>query len=115
MDRFKVTLIILASIILLVIPPAVANLGAAVWDGGGGDGLWSNPANWSGDVLPGPASVVRIENTADEVHVDVDVTLSGDGQLHLDGDPGVSPTLVVDSGVTLTLSGLGEAGPDSLT
>ena len=31
-----------------------------LWDGGGGDNLWSNRLNWSTDVLPGPADDVRI-------------------------------------------------------
>ncbi|MGB7345432.1 MAG: hypothetical protein WBD20_14555, partial [Pirellulaceae bacterium] len=31
------------------------------WDGGGGDFLWNNPLNWSGDVLPGPADNVVID------------------------------------------------------
>lgn len=29
-------------------------LSTVTWDGGGGDNLWSNPLNWSTDVLPGP-------------------------------------------------------------
>ena len=85
--------------------PALAVPAESIWDGGAGDGLWSSAGNWSGDVLPGPETVVRIEDTADVVRVDVDTSFSGGGQLHLDGELGVSPTLVVDSGVTLTLSG----------
>jgi hypothetical protein len=30
----------------------VVNVSAVSWDNGGGDNLWSNPVNWSGDVLP---------------------------------------------------------------
>ena len=74
----------------------------ATWDGEAGNGLWSDPINWLGDVLPGPTTQVRIEDAAAEVHVDVDVTV---GPLYLDGAVDTSPTLIVDSGVTLTLSG----------
>ena len=31
------------------------------WDGGGGDGVWSNAANWTGDLLPGDDHDVAIE------------------------------------------------------
>jgi hypothetical protein len=31
-----------------------AHSAAITWDGGGGNLLWQTPANWSGDVLPGP-------------------------------------------------------------
>jgi hypothetical protein len=33
------------------------------WDGGGGDGRWSNSANWSGDVLPTASDDVVLDNT----------------------------------------------------
>jgi hypothetical protein len=32
------------------------------WDGEGNDGKWSNPLNWSGDVLPSVASSVILNN-----------------------------------------------------
>lgn len=36
-----------------------------VWDNGGGDGLWSTDANWSGDTKPVPTDSVRLDNTSD--------------------------------------------------
>ena len=35
-------------------------LAAVSWDGGGGDGQWTNPLNWSNDALPGPADDVTV-------------------------------------------------------
>ncbi|MEZ6235457.1 MAG: hypothetical protein R3B68_14820 [Phycisphaerales bacterium] len=35
-------------------------LAVVTWDGGGGSNLWSNPLNWSGDVLPGPDDDVNL-------------------------------------------------------
>ncbi len=36
-------------------------LAAVSWDGGGGNTLWSNPLNWSGDALPTSADDVTID------------------------------------------------------
>lgn len=36
-------------------------LAAVSWTGGGGDLLWSNPANWSTAQLPGPNDDVTVE------------------------------------------------------
>lgn len=33
------------------------------WDGEAGDGLWSNPQNWTGDNLPGSADDVILDHT----------------------------------------------------
>lgn len=33
------------------------------WDGGGGDGQWTTPANWSGDILPSPTDDVLLDNS----------------------------------------------------
>lgn len=64
-------------------------LAAISWDGGGGDFHWSNPLNWSGDVLPGPADDVTINvagdpvilhdtNTADSIN-----SLASEEKIHL--------------------------------
>ncbi len=34
--------------------------GAATWDGGGDDGLWVTPANWSGDTVPAEGDTIDI-------------------------------------------------------
>ncbi len=36
-------------------------LSTVTWDWGGGDRLWSNPLNWSGDVVPGEEDDVTID------------------------------------------------------
>jgi len=36
-------------------------LAAVAWDGGGDGSLWSDPLNWSADVLPGPGDDVLID------------------------------------------------------
>jgi len=33
------------------------------WDGGGGDGLWTNGLNWTGDMVPGNTDKVVLDNT----------------------------------------------------
>lgn len=38
-------------------------LAAAFWSGGGGDDLWSNPANWASGVIPSQADDVFIDAT----------------------------------------------------
>lgn len=37
--------------------------GSAAWDAGGGNLLWSNAANWSGDVVPDATTAVSLSNT----------------------------------------------------
>ena len=34
------------------------------WDGGGGDGLWSNPANWIGNTVPSSTDNVILDHSA---------------------------------------------------
>ena len=68
------------------------------WDGGGGNELWSNPLNWSGDTLPQVGNTISISGSAGEVVLDTDFTLVG--KLIVDGD---GATLRIKSGVTLTL------------
>jgi hypothetical protein len=40
------------------------------WDGEGGDFLWHNPLNWSGDVLPGPDDdvIINVPGAVNIVH-----------------------------------------------
>jgi hypothetical protein len=76
----------------------------AVWDGGGGDGFWSNSLNWSGDVLPASGANVTIASGT-TVRLDIDATL---GALTVQG---VGTTLVVDPGRTLTLSSISPFTP----
>jgi hypothetical protein len=36
----------------------------SIWDGGGSDGLWNTPANWTGDIVPGATDNVVLDNSA---------------------------------------------------
>ena len=82
------------------------------WDGGGGNTLWSNPLNWSGDVLPTSGQTVTINNAA----VDWDITAAAGNlpsglNIDLNGSTlaNITPvirlnnaTIDVDSGSTLS-------------
>ncbi|MBL7125982.1 MAG: hypothetical protein ISS58_02075, partial [Dehalococcoidales bacterium] len=71
---------------------------AVDWDGGAGNGLWSDPLNWSGDTLPLSGDTISISGSAGEVVLDTDFTLVG--KLTIDGN---GTALRIESGVTLTL------------
>ena len=61
----------------------------AVWfDGGGGDGLWNNPANWFGHMVP----------TAQD-----DVSIGYEFNVTLAGAPGAARTLMMGSSATLNV------------
>ena len=82
----------------------------ATWDHGGGSDLWSNAANWSGDVLPGASDVVCIPTLAGAAKVNFDATVpvpnrtidTLDAQVEVDLTGG---TLTISSGVSNSTSG----------
>ena len=49
------------------------------WDGGGDGVYWSDPANWSSDVLPSPTEQIIIDNAAGTVHFNIATFSTGDG------------------------------------
>jgi Concanavalin A-like lectin/glucanases superfamily/HYR domain/Secretion system C-terminal sorting domain len=49
---------------VFVFMTVAANAATVTWDNGGGDGLWSNPVNWSGNVLPGTVDDVVFDATS---------------------------------------------------
>jgi len=61
--------VVLASILLT---PGGTNAATISWDGGGDGASWTDPLNWSGDVLPGTADTAVLNVGADPT-----VTLSG--------------------------------------
>jgi len=54
-------LIVLASVVLTLGFVNVSEAANVLWTGAGGDNLWSNPANWEGNKVPGPADWANIE------------------------------------------------------
>ena len=58
-------------------------LAAVSWDAGGGDGLWSNPLNWSNDALPTAADEVAIDLPGQQASVIADVPIIRVGSLRL--------------------------------
>ncbi len=50
--------------------------GTLAWDGGGDGIFWSDPLNWTGDVLPSVDSVVPI-TSGDDITLDATVTIAG--------------------------------------
>src|SRR5512140_2227583 len=50
-------------------------LTAVSWDGGGDGTNWSDPVNWSGDVLPGSAADVTIGASVSAVVFNTDATI----------------------------------------
>ena len=51
---------------------SVAQAATVQWDGEADDGRWSNPRNWSGDVLPQSGDAVVIERARVSYDVDKD-------------------------------------------
>ena len=67
------------------------------WDNGGGDGLWSTAANWSGDALPNAGDAVVFDNTSDaDCAVDADVTVAS-----LTVDPAYGGTITLQASRSL--------------
>jgi RHS repeat-associated protein len=89
------------------------------WDGGGGDGLWANALNWSGDVLPGTNDDAVIDVFGQAVSVAIsdsrsvnsltsqgDVLITGSGAgLTVSALSVISGSFFVTNGASLTASG----------
>ena len=74
------------------------------WGNGGGSGLWSNPANWIGGVLPQNGDgVARFSGSAHGGTVTLDASASVQ-EIDIDNSGGGSYTIAASSGQTLTLS-----------
>src|ERR1051325_1461610 len=46
------------------------------WDGGGSDSNWSTAANWTSDTVPTSSDTANIDNSADTVVLDSNVTVA---------------------------------------
>lgn len=47
----------------LLMPVIAAKAALITWDGEGADGLWSNAANWSGNILPAAGDDIILDNS----------------------------------------------------
>ncbi len=73
------------------------------WDGGGGDFLWSNALNWSGNVLPGSADVAQLGAIAPGHAILITDDVPADART-LSGINSLAP-LIIDAGVNLRVTG----------
>jgi hypothetical protein len=116
--------------------PALARQCTDSWTGGGGDGLWSDGANWSTGTEPGSSDSVCIQKSGVAVLMDVgdgiaDVTVGSSDSLTLPNNsliifgssiansgqiilPAVGSNFYLGSGGTATLSGGGFIQMNSL-
>ena len=73
------------------------------WGNGTGSGLWSNPANWSGGVLPQNGdNVARFSGSTSGGTVTLDSSASVE-ELDFDNSGGGGYTIAASPGQTLTL------------
>ena len=84
------------------------------WNGGGGNMLWSNTANWTSGVLPQNGdSVARFSGAAGGGTVTVDASASVE-EIDFDNSGGSSYTIAALPGQTLTLSSSNGAASECL-
>jgi len=69
------------------------------WDGGAGDGLWSNATNWTGDALPADYDVIGIHGAT--VDATAQQWLPGHSAIHLTGASTLTGGLVRASASTI--------------
>ncbi len=103
----RLTLSFLAALLAALALPVPSQAATISWDGGGGDNLFSNPLNWSGDVLPAPSDdIVLPDGATYAVVIDTNRTVRS---LTVGASPGTgTQTLVIPTGQTL-VAGLGGA------
>ncbi len=85
--------------------PGTLSEGCKLWTGDGGDGLWSNPLNWSLHILPDGTKDVRIDANggAKTVTLDTDFTLGTGHRLDVVGWYPTTNTITIPTGRTLTI------------
>ena len=93
-----VSAIIVTLGVAVMVPTIPVSAETVSWDGEAGDGLWSSPANWSGDTLPQPEDNITISGSVGVVHLDSDLILTGTITV-----TGSMNTLSISPGITLTL------------
>jgi hypothetical protein len=73
-------------------------LAAVTWDAGGGDGLWSNPLNWSADILPTHRDDVAIDFGSNRRVIAADIPVIRVKSLR------VNEVLIVNRGTVLNVN-----------
>jgi autotransporter-associated beta strand protein len=86
------TLLALSAAIFPAVP-----LAAATWDGGGGDGNWATPANWSTDLVPTGSEAATIDSSVIVTHNSASASTTS-GMLILGSGAGVTSVLNVGPG-----------------
>ncbi|MEK6192153.1 MAG: hypothetical protein AABM41_07500, partial [Chloroflexota bacterium] len=81
------------------IPPPVLAVDQT-WDNGSGDGLWTNPVNWSGNVAPGAADRAVFDPLVSVTSATITANVSVQGVLIMAGYTG---TITQGAGTTLTV------------
>src|SRR5689334_19546659 len=77
-----------------------------LWDNGGGDGLWSNTANWSNNNVPNTATEVAEFGSLAPNAISQDVAALTVGELLFDSG-GIARNI---TGSAITLSGISSSG-----
>ena len=72
-----------AMAMMLACGPLAAVAATCTWNNGGGNGLWSNPANWSGGVVPEPGDDVEFDGAVSQDTCDANVVTNNLGSLKL--------------------------------
>jgi hypothetical protein len=96
----------------------ITRLGSVTWTGAGGNNLWSNAANWSGNAIPDMANVssvslngasVVFDNTVPALAGSVQVASIGNGSLTVNSGTlntsSISTTTFMQTGGTITSPG----------
>src|SRR5579871_6537999 len=81
-SMFRTTVFTLCSTLTFLSPLVAAT---RTWQGGGGNSLWSNGANWVGGIAPMPGDAVVFPSTAVDFTPDADIPNLGLTQMGLDG------------------------------
>src|SRR5438270_615654 len=77
----------------------VVSAANVTWDGGGGTNNWSEPANWSGDVVPGSADTAFFDGTSTkDATIDVNINVRG-----IRINSGYTGTITQSSSSTITV------------
>ncbi|HEY7738314.1 MAG TPA: hypothetical protein VIC63_04710 [Candidatus Limnocylindria bacterium] len=89
-----------AALVVAVLGPPGAVRGAVrTWDGGAGNGLWSDPINWSSNLAPGAGDTALFDGTnTSNVAINANVSVQG-----VSIAAGYTGTITQNPGFTLTV------------